>query len=90
MSYQNIKDLIDHWPKPVCETFASDINATVSAVKSMRRRNSISVKHWPLVIEAAVFRNIPGVDEVNLTKLMTDQAEDTVDHLGSHKKTSGS
>jgi hypothetical protein len=53
------RDIIDRWPST--RAFAEDIGVPYVNVNMMRQRNSISVRHWERVVEAAKERGIRGI-----------------------------
>lgn len=60
--------IIGHWKS--AEEFSRDLGLkTYSHGRTMKRRNSIPVAHWPKVLEAAKARNLP----VTLADLMEAQ-----------------
>ena len=53
------KQLLALWPSQ--EVLASDIGATVSAIRKWAQRSSIPAEYWAALVGAACGRTIPGV-----------------------------
>jgi hypothetical protein len=53
------KTLLALWPSQ--EALASDIGATVSAIRKWAQRGSIPAEYWAAMVGAACGRAIPGV-----------------------------
>lgn len=60
------RDIIDRWPS--VKALADDLGIPYVNVNMMRQRNSISVRHWERVVEAAKARGIRGVNMVLLAR----------------------
>lgn len=75
--FSSFSDLIDQWPGGR-SAFAADIGAGSEAVKKMRARNSISARWWPVLLSAALSREVrlTGDDLIALQRAATQAIED--------------
>ncbi|WP_029074393.1 carph-isopro domain-containing protein [Kaistia adipata] len=62
-----IGDLIDAFGGNT--KFAAVIGKNVSTASEMKRRDSIPIDYWPLIIQAAAERGMAGIDADRLMKL---------------------
>jgi len=61
---KDFKDAIYMWPSTA--DFGRDIGVPEVSARAMRRRNSVSVKYWSKMIEAAKIRGIPVTNDLLL------------------------
>lgn len=68
---ETAKDLIKLWPKPGARSLAEDLIEEEGQVYAWANRNSIPVKYWFQIINAANARGIKGVTLESLTAIHT-------------------
>lgn len=67
------RDVIDCWPS--LGAFASDVGLSYEAAKQMRRRDSISGRHFINVAHAAAHRGIRGASVPDLAAIAAQRSE---------------
>jgi hypothetical protein len=69
-----VSDVFSEFKKT--SAFADALGLKLSAASEMRRRNSIPVRYWPRLVEAARERGIDGISYEKLVEMHTPLTAD--------------
>ena len=69
-----IEALIDRWPSPRVANFGRDLGITVEHASGFKRRKSIPIGYWPVLLDAAKKRGFHDIDSDFLISIHTKGA----------------